>query len=279
MSTLKLKVATLFAAGATITGLGLVAAGAASASGSPAGVAHPNVVSTTKTGLAGYYVNDKGGWRIRDVKVTYRVTTAMEQLGYTASISGAVGTRQCDPNTLAAVDVGTLWNGTNFSAAYGHGTAGGSAPDPCVTTPALSGGAISFPGNVNVAGVNVGDVITQEQYFNPKTHWETLTYSDVTQDTTSQVHFYEGWKNFYEAGPGVLDLNANVLAAPVLNNVVTFTGRMTNYGGPAKSSFAFGEDLHAVTALNAANVPVLIPSALSNGNKTFSVAAGVDTTP
>src|SRR6185437_5180769 len=278
------RLAAPVAAVVAVLGFGLASASAAGA----ATVAVPNAVSHDTAGLAGQYKNNvASGWRYRDVKTTFTVTANMEQLGNTGSGPtaefGGAGVRLCDANSDNGqgfgLDNGVIWNAplSEFQAAVGFGDgvdATSTDPDPCVSTGAFSAPHV-YPGSVNAAGVSIGDSITVETYYNPKTHWVTFTVTDNTTGFTSNLHCFAGYQNFYEAGVGVLDLNANALVGPAINPITAFTGsRATNYGAKsaATSLLSDGPAPGAVTALNGSNVPVVVPGPLTGGSA-FSITA------
>ena len=263
---------------ALLSAITLAVLGAAGTAMAAPAVPHPTipaVVHSDKTGIAGYYVNEGGGWRFRDVRVSFTVTAEMEQLNNLSTI-GAPGVRQCDPNTDYSVQSGLIWTGSIFEAAYATGTLSGPG-DPCVTGGLLP--VTEFAGNINHlnTAIGVGDTLTFEQYYDPATHWMTLRATDVTQDVSSAHVFYAGWRNFYEAGVGLADAGFAQLVSPLSNLVSDYSGaRVTPYSARASSTSLVGPwDLQEVTGSNLSNVTVLQPSPLTAGGSAFSIEAGV----
>lgn len=236
----------------------------------------PHAVHTDAQGLAGYYLNNDGHSRFRDVRTIFTVTSEMEQLNHGGSF-GAAGVQLCNPNDGAMFQAGVIWTGSAFQAvtANGHASTG---PDVCVNGAAdLQSHIHPMPGNVNAQGIFVGDQIRVEEYYSQTRHRVLATLTDLTQDTASQSPCFAGTQNFREAGVGVLDEAFDTLAPPTANVVTTFSAsRVTNYLAKKSGTSLLGHgDLQAVSTLNSSTVPVVVPGALGSGT-TFTVKAGVN---
>lgn len=194
----------------------------------PAGVG----VSQNTAGEAGYYANDNGQTRFRDVQADVTVTNQVKNLnGASITNPGAAGVELCDPNTGRAAQLGVLWNPGlgKFQVAYDTGTFAAVTVDPCVQ----SGLVNPVPSNflLSLLTIAPGDHLHFEIYWNPRgfIHRFTFKVCDVTQDTCRQAQSAPtGFLNLYEAGIGVVT-QQTALTAPPLNSLVTFTGTKFNY--------------------------------------------------
>lgn len=228
MSTIIRRLGAVFTVLAVAAGLTIAATAAASAD--PAGV---GVVHNTQ-GEAGYYANSNGQTRFRDVQAQVGVTNGIKQLNGTTTSPGALGVELCDPNTDYSVQVGVLWNGTAFEVQYGHGLLGVpiGGNDPCIQSGLVNGltGHLHF---LNGFAPVTGDQLKFEIYYNPATRWVTVTACDLTQDVCRNAHFNDGWHNLYEFGVGAVS-NANVLTAPAVNFLASFSHCAANYYSSAR---------------------------------------------
>jgi hypothetical protein len=214
----------LLAAAAVLAGAGALAS---------TGVAHADPVGVGVThntqGEAGYYANSNGQTRFRYVQAQVTVTNGIKNLNGSSTNPGAVGVELCDPNTDYSVQLGVLWTGTHFEVQYGHGLLGApiGGNDPCIQSGLVNGltGHLTF---LNGFTPVTGDVLTFAEFYNPKSHWITVTACDVTQDSCRNAHFNDGYKNLYEFGIGAVS-NANTLTAPASNFLVAFTHTAANY--------------------------------------------------
>jgi hypothetical protein len=266
---------------AILTPLGLAAAAAAPAS---AAVRAPSFLAmqSNSQGEAGIVTVEHNGWRIRDVQGSFTLNAALRDLnGSTTAGPGALGGEQCDPNSGKAVQVGAFWDKTQtpaqFVVEYGAGTlstpVGGS--DPCIQGGLIDGG---LTGTRLLSNITIGstDRLSLEQYFNPVTGWETITATDVTQDVSRTAHFYEGkFTNFYEAGFGADTQNGPSLVPPATNQLVTVTGRETNYGAKhASKSFRGGWDEQLARFTNDAAQVLLTPGQPNAAGSSFTLFVG-----
>jgi uncharacterized membrane protein len=212
------------AAFAAILAGGAVAAPAAFAD--PPGV---NVVQTTQ-GVAGYFANDNGMTRFRDVQADTTVTNQVKNLDGTNNTTnpGGVGVELCDPNSGIAAQLGLEWDGTNFVVKYGEGNLGNTTTsDPCVMT-----GLITNPTPQQLLTnfhISAGDHLHFEIFWQPHGfHFFKFNVCDTTLDVCRQAIVHTGFLNLYEAGIGAVT-NSVTLTAPPANPLVTFTGTKFNY--------------------------------------------------
>lgn len=211
--------------GAALVGSGLVLSGLAlaapAASADPVGV---GVVHNVK-GEAGYYANDNGHTRFRDVQAQVGVTNGIKNLDGAGGLGG-LGVELCDPNTGYSVQLGVQWNGSRFVVQYGHGVLGDlSGSDPCIMSGLVSGPTTLAPVALNPA---VGDQLSFEIYYNPTSHWITVNACNLTTDNCRQAHFNDGFKNLYEFGIGAVS-NGPSLTAPANNFLASFSHTAANY--------------------------------------------------
>src|SRR6185437_11044268 len=115
---LRMKVLALAVAGTATLGLGIAAASTAHAD--PAGVG----VVQNPAGEAGYFANDNGQTRFRDVRAQLNVTNQIKNLNGSNTNLGGVGVELCDPNTGYSAQLGVQWTGTAFVVQYGDGLLG-----------------------------------------------------------------------------------------------------------------------------------------------------------
>jgi hypothetical protein len=206
-------------------GLALGMAGAAHAD--PAGV---GVVHNTQ-GEAGYFANDNGHTRFRDVQAQVGVTNGIKFLnGANAQNPGALGVELCDPNTGYAAQLGVMWDTSvtpaRFVIKYGHGFLGNTTfADQCIQS-----GLISNPTPLAPVALNpvAGDQLKFEIYYNPTSRWFSLNACDLTQDVCRQAHWNDGWKNLYEFGIGAVT-QQTALTAPASNFLALFSHTAANY--------------------------------------------------
>jgi hypothetical protein len=219
-------------------------AGTAIAMATPAFATGPMISNgPTGPGEAGYYVNDNGGTRIRDVQFTTTVTNQMENLAGAGLIGGAGG-ELCNDNTGFAAQVGLAWNDTDkaFYAEYNTGTLVADPSqddqDPCVEGGLLNGGSgIKFTNFLNgkpangTNAIHVGDQLWFEIYYNPTgrhSHQLTFKVRDITRNITRVQNTSVSAQNFYEAGIGIVS-TGQTLTGGAVNPVNTFTGTSFNY--------------------------------------------------
>lgn len=187
----------------------------------PAGVG----ITQNTAGEAGYYANDNGHTRFRDVRATVGITNQIRNLDG-AGGHGGVGVELCDPNTGYAIQLGVQWNGAAFVVSYGHGILLLNA-DPCIQS-----GLVTSPPPVTLAPLALhpvtGDQVSFEIYYNPSSHWVTINSCDQTQDVCRQAHFNDGFKNLYEFGIGAVS-NGPLLTAPAANFLASFSSLAANY--------------------------------------------------
>ena len=217
----KVKTAALAVSLLAAGGLALAASSAAHAD--PVGI---KVVQNT-AGEAGYFANDNGHTRFRDVQANVTVTPQIKDLnGTLAAGKGALGAELCDPNTGFAGQLGVWWNGSAYQVVYAAGNLAPAA-DPCIMTGLITPTPQQLLSSYTI---NKGDVLHFEIYWNPRGHHHALHFNacDVTQDICRQATVNTGHEDFYEAGIGAVT-NAQVLTAPALNLLDSFTGTSFNY--------------------------------------------------
>jgi len=246
----------------------------------PAFAAAPTIakINNTANGEAGYFVNDNGSTRIRDVQASTVVTPQMENLNG-VNLLGGTGVELCNDNTGDAAQLGLEWTGTAFTVEYGYtphfaqltapaASATNPDPDPCAEGGLLNGGTgISFPNSFIPA---IGDTIHFEVYYNPKgnhTHSLKFLAEDVTQDITRVQTVQVPEMDFYEAGVGVLTDGQTLTGGPV-NLVNAFTGTSFNWygnkGAAPDSILSSSWDTEMADFVNASNQVTLSPNASLN---------------
>jgi hypothetical protein len=213
--------ATLIPLSGASVALGVLAGLPGAAHADPSGV---GVVHNVK-GEAGYFANDNGHTRFRDVQAQVGVTNGIKNLDGAGGLGG-LGAELCDPNTGYSVQLGVQWTGTRFQVSYGHGTLGDlSGSDPCIMSGLVSGPTPLAPIALNPV---TGDQLRFEIYYNPTSHWITVNACDLTQDVCRQAHFNDGFKNLYEFGIGAVS-NGPSLTAPADNFLAAFSHTAANY--------------------------------------------------
>lgn len=224
---MKRKFALLAAVAAAAAGTAFAAATPAHAD--PAGVP----VVQNAAGEAGYFANDNGQTRFRDVRAQVNVTNQIKNLNGAVNNLGGVGVELCDPNSGYAAQLGVQWNGTGFVVQYGHGLLGNMA-DPCIQS-----GLVSNPTPLSPLAIHpaTGDHLQFEIYYSPTGKHHTITFNvcDTTQDVCRQAQIHVSAKNFYEAGIGVVSNSGVILTAPALNPLVSFTNCAFNYYSSTKN--------------------------------------------
>ena len=249
-------------------------------------------------GEAGYYINDNGQTRIRDVQFTLQAVPTLEDLNGTTA-PGGIGGELCNENTGWAAQIGLEWPAGapgpvveyNYTGNPGFGGPGDtlaanpaqSDQDPCVEGGLLNGGAGEKFGNGIT--VHAGDLVHFEIYYNPQGHhgWHQLKFEvqDYTQDLTRVQTVWIWVQDFYEAGIGVVSENQFVTGGPV-NLVNTFTGAFFNwYGngyGPRFAPRGIDQpahwDLEMADFVNGSNQVTITPGALTAGNTSFPMLEG-----
>jgi len=221
-----LRLTGVAAAAVLASGLGIAASGTAMAD--PAGVG----VVQNPAGEAGYFANDNGQTRFRDVRAQLNVTNQLKFLSGVTQNPGAAGVELCDPNSGYAAQLGVEWVPTSpttgsFQVKYGLGSLGNAA-DPCIQN-----GLVTNPTPQQLLSnftINAGDHLQFEIYYSPtgRHHTITLNVCDTTQDVCRQAQQHVSAKNFYEAGIGVVTQQVG-LTAPALNGLVSFTNCSFNY--------------------------------------------------
>lgn len=285
---------------AALTAAALVTGGLAFAAALPASASIPQI-NNTHTGEAGYYVNDNGATRIRDVQATTVVQNTFKHLngsGGELVQAGGIGVELCNDNTNFAAQLGIVWNdSTNaFQVEYGYGGLHDDPSvviqDPCAQDGLLNGGALgSFTEPVtgihgNVAlfphGIvpNVGDTLKFEIFYQPAGHFHYFQFkvNDVTQNRTEVQQVFAGWQNLYEAGIGVLT-QANQLTGGPINLLNTFSGTSFNYyssNHPFNSILVPAHwDLEQAQFINSSSQVTLSPNSSLNPQGTgFSLFEG-----
>jgi hypothetical protein len=291
---------------------GLALAGGMAAGGVMAGSADASTViakvNNTAIGEAGYFINDNGKTRIRDVQAVTVITPQMEDLNGSATTDepagapGGVGVELCNENTGYAAQLGLEWDGAAFVAEYNYsGNAAetdplltitsGSDPDPCAEGGLLDNGdGETFTNFLNATpdtapgAIHIGDVIKFEIYYAPKGHRDhtlSFTITDETQDVTRVQTVRIPAENFYEAGIGVVSLANDLTGGPV-NLVNTFTSAFFNWYGNGYGARHAPQgilqpshwDLEWADFVNGSNQVTLTPGALLTGNTSFPMLEG-----
>jgi len=296
----------VFAAVAALTLIGGVAGAGATTAWAVPTIAK---VSNTAIGEAGYYINDNGETRIRDVQATTVVTSTMENLNGTGAGTaggppqkpGGVGTELCNDNTGYAAQAGLEWVDAagstpghfvleyNYTGNPGYGGPGDvltatstSDPDPCAEGGLLNNGTGEL--FLNDFTPQVGDVLHFEIYYDPKGkffHSLKFLVQDQTQDLTRVQTADIPAENFYEAGIGVVTQAANLTGGAV-NLINTFTGAFFNwYKNGYGSKYApvgilqpSHWDLEMADFVNGSNQVTLTPSNLTGVNNSFAMLEG-----
>ncbi len=193
-------------------------------------------INNTSIGEAGYYANDNGQTRFRDVQATTKVLNTFKFLNGTES-PGGIGVELCNDNTNYAAQLGIQWTGTQFQLAYNYGTLVDPTPgiqDPCAQDGLLNGGVgIQFPHPIVP---NVGDVLKFEIFYQPKgfIHYFQFKVTDVTQNRTEVQKVLTAPHDLYEFGIGVLTNDAH-LTAPANILLNSFTSTSANYYSSTKA--------------------------------------------
>lgn len=301
------RIRALAAAAVTVIAVSWTGLAAGSASASAPAIAKVSN-GPAGPGEAGYYVNDNGQTRIRDVQATTVVTGTMENLNGLSDAPGGLGVELCNDNTGVAAQLGIEWTGAKFVVEYnytgnpGFGGAGdvlAASPaqpdlDPCVEGGLLNGGTGQHFGNEITP--KTGDTVHFEIYYDPHGHWaqssaEPFTWtwvhqvkflvSDPTQGLTRVQTVEIPSVNFYEAGIGVISQQTG-LAGGAINLIGTFTGAYFNWYGNCYGAACAPHgivqpshwDLELADFINGSNQVTLTPSQLSAGNTTFSELEG-----
>ncbi len=296
----------VIAAGAVsvlLSGAGFLAAGTAQAAPSVAKISN----GPTGPGEAGYFTNDNGQTRFRDVQFTTTVTNTLENLNGSGA-PGGIGGELCDENTGFAAQIGLEWPACcnpvveyNYTGNPGYDAVGGgyltasfgqADQDPCVEGGLINAGA----GEMFANGITVkqGDVVHFEIYYDPQGHWAyspatgwawlhqvKFLVSDLTQGLTRVQYVKVPSQNFHEAGIGIVSM-ANVLTGGAVNLVNTFSGAFFNwynngYGArwaPQGIVQPSHWDLEYANFVNASNQVTITPSALSADAKSFTMLEG-----
>lgn len=213
-----------FAAAVLAGGLALGAAAAPAAHADPPGV---GVVQNTQ-GESGYYANDNGMTRFRDVQADTTVVNQIKFLnGATAGTQGALGVELCDPNSGRAAQLGVWWNPglSKFQVVYDTGVLLPNG-DPCI----MSGLISATPQQLlSTFTINPGDHLHFEIFWQPHGfHFFKFNVCDTTLDVCRQATVPTGFLNLYEAGIGAVTNNL-ALTAPAANLLDTFTSTKFNY--------------------------------------------------
>jgi len=224
--------------GGAVLAAGITAAAVQPAKADPSGVG----VTQNAAGEAGYYANDNGQTRFRDVRAQLNVTNQIKNLNGSAVNLGGVGVELCDPNIGYAAQLGVQWNGTAFVVQYGHGNLGNMA-DPCIQS-----GLVSNPTPLSPLAIHpvTGDHLQFEIFYQPtgRHHFISFKVCDTTQDVCRQAEVHVSAKNFYEAGIGVVSNSGVQLTAPALNPLVAFTNCSFNYYSSTKNFNSIFEQAH-----------------------------------
>lgn len=218
---------TALAGGAVLT-IALALGLAGTAHGNPAGVG----ITQNTAGVAGYYANDNGHTRFRDVRADVTVTPQIKFLNGPGG-QGALGVELCDPNSGYAGQLGIWWNAGlgKYQVVYAAGTLNMALADPCIMTGLITPTPQQL---LSAFTISPGDHLHFEIYWNPvgvglaHLHFFHFNVCDTTLDVCRQAQISTGWRNFYEAGIGAVS-NANLLTAPALNFLDTFTRTAFNY--------------------------------------------------
>lgn len=180
-------------------------------------------VSDNTAGVAGYYANDNGHTRFRDVQADTTVVPQIKNLNGTSN--GALGVELCDPNSGYAAQLGVWWNGTKYQVVYATGTLNLALADPCIMTGLITPTPQQLLSSFTIGQ---GDHLHFEIYYNRVSHWLHFNVCDTTLDVCRQATVFAGWRQFFEAGIGAVS-NANLLTAPANILLDTFTGTKFNY--------------------------------------------------
>ena len=213
------------ARGIVALGAGAVLAASLTAA---ATMAHANptpvgIVQNT-SGVAGYFANDNGQTRFRDVQADTTVVPQIKNLNGTSN--GALGVELCNPNDGHAAQLGVWWNGTKYQVVYATGNLNTALTDACIMTGLIT----PTPQTLLTAfTINQGDRLHFEIFWQPHGfHAFHFNVCDITQDVCRQAVVPTGWENLYEAGIGAVS-NANTITAPANIGLDVFTGTKFNY--------------------------------------------------
>lgn len=268
---------------AAVAAAALVTGGLAFAAALPASASIPQI-NNTHVGEAGYYVNDNGQTRIRDVQATTVVQNTFKHLNGDGSEGpGGIGVELCNDNTNFAAQLGIQWSDSaqQFQIAYNWGTLvdpSASIQDPCAQDGLLNGGVgIQFPHPIVP---NVGDTLKFEIFYQPAGHHHYFQFkvTDVTQNRTEVQQISTAPQNLYEAGIGVLT-NETHLTGGAVNLLNSFSGTSFNY---YTSTHAFNSisvpahwDLEQAQFVNSSSQVTLSPNSSLNPQGTaFSLFEG-----
>ena len=278
-------------------------------SGSLAGASSASAALTTPMisngpsgpGEAGFFVNDNGSTKIRDVQASLVVTSTMEDLNGSNTDPGGVGVELCNDNTGYAAQLGVEWDGTKdaFVAEYNYvddpvlGTPylaatvnSNSDTDPCVEGGLLNDGVgQTFSSFLNATpvtapgAIHVGDTLHFEIYYDPWGHRHSLKFEvqDLTQNITRVQTVKVPAQDFYEAGIGVLTENQSLTGGAV-NLISAFTGTSFNWycnkGTPPDSILSSHWDTEEAVFINSSNQVTLTPAPLNTSGTSFEMLEG-----
>jgi hypothetical protein len=251
------------------------------------------MVNNNTVGEAGYYVNDNGGTRIRDVQATTIVVNTLEDLnGSNNTVPGGAGVELCNDNTGWAAQLGLEWDSgtSSFVVEYnytGNPSYGGTGdtltttsttdPDPCAEGGLLNAGDGEHFNNTFTP--KLGDTIHFEIYYDPNgknKHELAFKEQDLTQNITRVQTVNVKAQDLFEAGVGIVS-NANDLTGGAVNLLNTFTGTSFNY---YSSHVAIGSilsthwDLEMADFVNGSNQVTLSPGPLNTAGTSFTELEG-----
>lgn len=210
------------AAAAAVLGLGAVAYWAGGAQAQPAGIG----ITDNTAGVAGYYVNDNGHTRIRDVQADATVVPQIKFLNGPGG-QGAVGVELCDPNSGFAAQLGVWWNAglSRYQVVYATGTLNLALADPCIMTGLITPTPQQL---LSTFTIGQGDHLHFEIFYNRLSHWLHFNTCDFTLDVCRQAAVHVGFRQFFEAGIGAVS-NAQMLTAPANIFLDSLTSTRFNY--------------------------------------------------
>lgn len=269
-------------------------AGASVAAASPAFASGPVVPmihnGPNGPGEAGYFANDNGGTRFRDIQFNTVAVNTIQDLNGTG-VQGGLGGELCNDNSGWAAQIGIEWDTAHQPVVeYNYtGSLGPNSPiltadpnqsdrDPCVEGGLLNNG-VGIP--LTKFTVHENDALHFEIYYNPKGHFGfhqlKFLVKDITQNITEVKTVSVPAQDLYEFGVGVVS-RAPMVTGGAINLIDSFTGTAANYYSSHSwigSILSSHWDLQEADFVNLSHQPTITPNnTLDGSGSSFSVLEG-----